>query len=216
MALTTTKSEKPVLISEKLLRWILDEVTRLGKKLDGATNFAINDKQTLSAFPLAGRRASGVGSDLEEPIRMKIKTAADGNGVAVCNTWDGTTAGSEDIAVRMATTKGKVGQELWATRVDPNAGVELDDEDVLYIEIPIGSVTSPTSIAPTGSTADTTTWSIQSDGTPLTLTFMARVAYDTTAHKLYGFNRTIKIGSKGRIYELSAETHVSIEDAEAC
>jgi hypothetical protein len=68
-----------------------------------------------------------------KPVRMKIKTAADSNGVAVCNTWDGTNLGTEDINVRVFVSF-KANQELWAKTVSPNAAVQKDAKDVFYIE----------------------------------------------------------------------------------
>jgi hypothetical protein len=64
---------------------------------------------------------------------MKIKTDADSNGVAVCNTWDGTNLGTEDINVRVFVSF-KANQELWAKTVSPNAAVQKDAKDVFYIE----------------------------------------------------------------------------------
>jgi hypothetical protein len=68
-----------------------------------------------------------------KPVRMKIKTDADSNGVAVCNTWDGTNLGTEDINVRVFVSF-KANQELWAKTVSPNAAVQKDAKDVFYIE----------------------------------------------------------------------------------
>ena len=148
--------------------------------------------------------------------RCKIKTAADANGVIVVNTWDGTTLGDDDIAVRASTGKGKAGAEVWIIRATPNAGVQLAGEDVLWIEVPVGSTTSPTVIGGSGLTADTTTWSRQANGTPVDVTELTRAVYDVTAHILYGFTRVRSYDSQGRLLSISAETRITLDTLEGC
>lgn len=192
------------------------ELRRIVRKVDTLNgDGVINRREQITIAAQSSKSAQDIATS-SKPRRLKIKTAADANGVAVCNSWDGTTQGTTDIPVRMSVGKGKVSEELWAQACSPNAGVTFSGANVVWIEVVVGETASPTSLAPTGSTADTTTWSIQSDGTPLSLTFMARVAYDTTAHKLYGYNRTAKFDTKGRLFELSAETRVDVDAAESC
>lgn len=192
------------------------EILRMRHKIDTLSGPGVhNGRETITIHPPQIPRQRPQ-SPSRMPIRLKIKADADSNGVSPCNTWDGTTLGTDDIPVRLSCARGKAGTELWAMPCSPSAGVTYLGLPVVWTEIVVGSIASPTTIAPTGSTANTATWNQQVDGTPLTFTFMARVAYDTSAHKLYGFNRTLKLDSKGRWWDLSAETRVDVDVLEGC
>jgi hypothetical protein len=86
------------------------------------------------AVPAQSQRQRSQSSSDSQPVRMKIKTAADANGVAICNTWDGTNLGSTDIPVRTVRTTA-ANDELWAERTSPNAGVTYSGSDVVWLEI---------------------------------------------------------------------------------
>lgn len=200
---------------------LIRQLARIIKKVDsirgdGVTNgpdfIHIGQQQTRAPRPIV--------SGGSECVRMKVRLAADSNGVAICNRWDGTTLGTLDIPVRMSLGKGKVGEELWATKATPNAGVEYDSADVTWLEVVIGETASPTTLgaASEGSeSADTTTWSVQADGTPCDIYVISRVGfYHAGDEKLYGYTRKLSIDSKGRIFAISAETRVEIDVPEEC
>lgn len=156
------------------------------------------------------------GTEIRIPVRMKIKTAADSSGVAICNFWDGSNAGATDIPVRMSSGKGKVGEQLWATQCWPNAAVTYSSKAVFWIEVVIGETSSPTTFSPSGTTAESTTWSQQSNGTPVTIALQTRAAYDTSGHILYHFTREFAFDDKGRLVSISGETRVTTDTAESC
>ena len=86
--------------------------------------------------------------------------------------------------------------------------------------MPVGETASPTTLgsAAEGSeTADTTTWSRATDGTPLEETYVSRVVYNDGGDEvLYVFMRTRKFDACGLLYEVSAETRVSVDVPEDC
>jgi hypothetical protein len=85
-----------------------------------------------------------------------------------------------------------------------------------------GTAETPDEITPTfdDETADTATWDIDDPETAtdgLTLRVCSRVAYNHEGDKkLYGFYRDLTFNSRGCLAEVTAETRVEIDAAEAC
>ncbi len=203
---------QPLLVTTREARDIWSAVRRILKmRGHGVTNSP--DGITIAAPQEDSRRGSSSASS--SSTQYKIKTAADSNGVAVANTWDGTTLGTVDVPILMSTRKGKVGDIFRAIRAD-FTGVTYGGADVKWIEVAIGSVDSPTTFSPSGTTADTTTWSIQADATPMSVDLVTRVYYDSTGHLIYQFKRTFKYTSRGMLYEITGETRSTIDTLEGC
>src|SRR5581483_7810701 len=135
----------------------------------------------------------------------KIKTAADANGVIIVNTWDGTHLGSVDISVLAATGKGKAGDVIFFTQATPGAGVnDAGGNPVQYIEIAIANSATAVTINSSGSAADTSTWSRQSNAAPLKITRF-RYACDGSGN-LLEFRRVETYDSQGRLIDVAGET----------
>jgi hypothetical protein len=86
---------------------------------------------------------------------------------------------------------------------------------VLFGTLPVGVTTAPTTLSGSGNSADATTWSRASDGTPVTVQW-SRIAWDGTAHILYGFYRTGSYDSCGILTFVSGETRYIIDSAQDC
>lgn len=90
---------------------------------------------------------------------------------------------------------------------------------ILFSPLPVGKTASATTLDGTGggTTADTTTWSRSSDGTPVTEVYASRPpVWDGTAKILYGFYRTRTIDACGLTISISAETRVTIDTLTSC
>lgn len=93
-----------------------------------------------------------------------------------------------------------------------SAGLKI----ILVGAMPIGETGSATTLAPTSSSADSTTWSRITDGTPLTITLQTRTYYDTSSHVLSQFTRVFNIDATGLIISMSAETKATVDSATSC
>lgn len=153
---------------------------------------------------------------------MKVKTASNSNLIAIANTWDGTTLGSDDIPIKMA-IPAKVGMTFHAFPVDHTA-VNYDpgtgNEEVTWVELVGGVISSPTTIGDTiegSESADSTTHSALANNTPLTENDESRVVYNESGDKkLYAFDRQKQYNSRGLRYATTAETRIIIDAASAC
>ncbi len=87
---------------------------------------------------------------------------------------------------------------------------------ILAGALPIGETASASTVSPSGTTAETTTWSRITNGTPLTIALATRAYYDTSGHHLYHFTRTFSFDAAGLLISMSAETRVTTDDATSC
>lgn len=75
-----------------------------------------------------------VNSGAMGPQWMKVAVAANGDGVALCNLWDGTLTGEENIPVLLRTGAG-VGDEIYAIIVSPWTGELYAGAPVVWLEL---------------------------------------------------------------------------------
>jgi hypothetical protein len=66
----------PAVPDEELLRWMVAEIERLGKKLDNATGFAENTKTTLAARVATGGRRFALAIQKHFDVRCRVVSAA--------------------------------------------------------------------------------------------------------------------------------------------
>jgi hypothetical protein len=82
-----------------------------------------------------------------------------------------------------------------------------------------GATASPTTLG-TGTggviTADYTSWSKASNGTPLNLWVQTRTFWDTTGNVLYAYLRQISIDARGLIISVSSETRIIVDTTQSC
>lgn len=86
--------------------------------------------------------------------RMKLKAAADpSGGAALCNTWDGTTLGTEDIPVKVCSHRA-IGEIIYASQVSGGTGATYTGNDVTWAELPT-NVVFPVRLATAGGVSGT-------------------------------------------------------------
>lgn len=153
------------------------------------------------------------------PMRVKIGTAADSNGVVVVQVVDSSgtvVTGATNISALAATRKGKVGDLIFIEQATPNLGVnDSSSNPVVWIEVAIANTASATTINPETDSADTTTWSRQSNATPLTIR-RYRYNVDGTSFLLNEFWRDESYDSQGRLISVTAETLNTIDTGSGC
>jgi hypothetical protein len=103
----------------------------------------------------------------------------------------------------------------------PYIGILTGDEDedgfpvIAFDSVFRALVDDPTELGDTdegSEAADTTSWSRETDGTPLTLQIMTRVAYFHAGDKkLYGYIREYKYDAAGLLLSVSGETRIELD-----
>jgi hypothetical protein len=204
-----------IIVTDKFLR----DWARIRRKVDtlkgDETAISVSnspDSILIKGRPTATRSmpvSSGGGA-----TRFKIKTAASAAGIVIANSWDGSTLGTTDVPILASAASGKAGEIIWA--LNASTGMSYNGANVTWIEVGIGSKSSPATISGSGASADSTAWSINANGTPLQITVMTRVFYDNAAHVLYGFNRTFIFSSRGALVSVSAESQVTLDTLSGC
>lgn len=81
MPIRPTTNEKTARLTESLLRWIVAELERIGKKIDNARGFARNTKETLAAHIPQTRNVE--------------QTTSRGDHFVGSSVWDGTGTGGD-------------------------------------------------------------------------------------------------------------------------
>lgn len=87
---------------------------------------------------------------------------------------------------------------------------------VVMIRGALGATGGPTSLAGSGLSPDSTTWSRSSDGTPVLITLQARTFWDSTGGVLYAYQRNLTFDARGLLVSVSAETQVTVDVPTAC
>lgn len=76
--------------------------------------------------------------------------------------------------------------------------------------------TSPTTINPSTLAADTTTWTRDTNYTPLAITVQMRTYWDTSGAVLYGYSRVFTFDAAGMLRSISAETRYNVDTTTVC
>jgi hypothetical protein len=132
--------------------------------------------------------------------------------------WNEAEAGG-DFSSHILRTGDDTGSALYEGNL-----VGKDDDGkfvVKFSAFTFGATDSPDTLPSGGAvegseTADTTSWSRNTDNAPILLWMVSRVTYDTTSHKLYSFVRSLTIDSLGAIVAVSGETRVEVDAAVTC
>ncbi len=204
----------------QVILWNLSE-------LSGGSALAVDDwvdasvaGLDASGYPLMKTAvASGSGSFA---TRMKVKTASGSDLVAIANTWDGSTAGADDIPVRMA-VPAKVGMNFIAIEADPNTGSTYSGDPVTWMEL-VGGTHEGTATATVigdsiegSETADTVFASSGVDDVPVNIWMESRVVYNDAGDEiLYRYARKLKVNSRGLLYAEGAETRITVDAPDDC
>jgi hypothetical protein len=93
---------------------------------------------------------------------------------------------------------------------------EAAGETIVVIRGALGALSGPTSLSGSGVSADTTTWSKASNGTPLSVQVQTRTAWDSSSAVLYAYMRTFSFDARGVLSSVSAEAQVTVDAAVAC
>lgn len=91
-----------------------------------------------------------------------------------------------------------------------------DGTQIVMIRGALGSTTGGTALAGSGVSADGTTWSRATNGTPVNVVVQTRTYWDSTGGVLYGFARTFSFDARGVLAAISAESPVTIDVPTAC
>jgi hypothetical protein len=87
---------------------------------------------------------------------------------------------------------------------------------VVMIRGALGATSGTTALSGSGTTADSTTWSRASNGTPVSIAMQTRTVWDSTGGVLYEYQRTLTFDARGLLLSVSAETQVTIDTPTAC
>jgi len=87
---------------------------------------------------------------------------------------------------------------------------------IVMIRGALGATSGATSLAGSGLSADTSTWSRSSNGTPVTVSIQTRTYWDSTGGVLYAYLRTLSFDARGLLISVSAESQVTVDTPTAC
>jgi hypothetical protein len=87
---------------------------------------------------------------------------------------------------------------------------------VVFIRGALGATSGPTSIAASGLTPDSSTWSRATSAAPVTVTLQTRTVWDSTAGVLYAYQRTLSFDARGALFAISGESQITVDTATAC
>ena len=91
---------------------------------------------------------------------------------------------------------------------------------VVMVRGGVGNTDSPTIIGSTSDSsesADTTTWSKFTDGTPVNVFVTTRVVYNPTGDKtIYAFVRQLSFDARGTLFAIGAEARITVDVTESC
>ncbi len=131
----------------------------------------------------------------------------------------GLTPGDNALIVNVEET-GLIGHRIaagsYAVGVVRGSTTETPPRAIVFIRGALGRTDSPKALGSGGVTPSTTTWSRNSDGTPLTLTVITSVVWDSTASTLLANTRVLTFDARGVLASVSAESQAVVDAATVC
>jgi hypothetical protein len=89
-------------------------------------------------------------------------------------------------------------------------------QTVVMIRGALGATAGATSLAGSGVSADSGSWSRAGSGTPVTVTMQTRTVWDSGDGVLYGYSRNLSFDARGELVAVSAESQYTIDTPTAC
>lgn len=131
-----------------------------------------------------------------------------------------TVAGTSDALVLNSEESGVSGHRLatgaYAIAVARGMTSESPARQIVVIRGALGRTDSPTNLPGGGVTANSSTWSRDGSATPLTMTVVTSVAWDSTSASLFANSRTLTFDARGMLVQVSAETQATVDSATVC
>ena len=154
---------------------------------------------------LAGIAAASAATDLAMPMGMTVPPA---DNALILNLEESALAGH------------RLKNGSYSVGVIRGATADVPPRPIVLIRGALGRTDSPTmlgSTSDTGESAETTTWSRDTDATPVDVYLVSRVVYNPTGDQtLYSFMRKCSFDARGELVSVGAETRVTVDVTEAC